>query len=62
MTKIAIAQTNPKILNTAENLRVILKMIEDANKNGAFDKNDIMHYHFIDLSEKEWKVTDYNLK
>jgi predicted amidohydrolase len=35
MTKIAIAQTNPKILNTAENLRVILKMIEDANKNGA---------------------------
>ena len=42
--------------------RLYFRTIEDANKNGAFDKNDIMHYHFIDLSEKEWKVTDYNLK
>lgn len=41
--------------------RLYFRSIEDANKNGAFDKNDLVHYHFIDLSAKEWKVTDYNL-
>ncbi|WP_309642318.1 hypothetical protein [Flavobacterium sp.] len=41
--------------------RLYFRTIEDANKNGAFDKNDIVHYHFIDLSGKDWKVSDYNL-
>ncbi len=36
------------------------RTIEDTNKNGKFDKNDSIHYHFVDLSNKEWKVSDYN--
>jgi hypothetical protein len=40
--------------------RLYFRTIEDANKNGEFDKNDVMHYHFIDLSGKDWKVSDYN--
>jgi hypothetical protein len=40
--------------------RLYFRTIEDANKNGEFDKNDILHYHYIDLSGKEWKVSDYN--
>jgi hypothetical protein len=41
--------------------RLYFRSIEDANKNGAFDKNDIVHYHFIDFTAKDWKVSDYNL-
>jgi len=41
--------------------RLYFRTIEDANKNGAFDKNDVMHYHFIDLASKDWKVSDYQL-
>ena len=40
--------------------RLYFRTIEDTNKNGEFDKNDILHYHFIDLSNKEWKVSDYH--
>jgi hypothetical protein len=40
--------------------RLYFRTIEDANKNGEFDKNDIPHYHFVDLSNKDWKVSDYN--
>ena len=40
--------------------RVYFRTIEDTNKNGQFDKNDIVHYHYIDLSNKDWKVCDYN--
>jgi len=40
--------------------RLYFRTIEDTNKNGAFDKNDVLHYHFIDLTSKEWKVSDYN--
>jgi len=36
------------------------RTIEDTNKNGKFDKNDSIHYHFVDFSNKEWKVSDYN--
>lgn len=39
--------------------RLYFRTIEDANKNGEFDKNDILHYHYIDLSGKDWKVSDY---
>jgi len=35
------------------------RTIEDTNKNGKFDKNDIIKYHFADLSNKDWKVSDY---
>jgi nitrogen regulatory protein PII-like uncharacterized protein len=40
--------------------RVYFRTIEDTNKNGQFDKNDIVHYHYLDLSNKDWKVCDYS--
>lgn len=40
--------------------RLYFRTIEDTNKNGEFDKNDAVHYHYIDLSNKDWKVSDYN--
>jgi hypothetical protein len=39
--------------------RLYFRCIEDTNKNGAFDKNDRVHYHFVDLSANEWKVEVY---
>ena len=39
--------------------RVYFRTIEDINKNGAFDKNDMVHYHYADLLSPEWTVTDY---
>lgn len=39
--------------------RLYFRTIEDTNKNGEFDKNDAVHYHFIDLRTKDWKVFDY---
>lgn len=39
--------------------RVYFRTIEDINKNGAFDKNDKVHYHFVDLLSPDWKVTHY---
>lgn len=39
--------------------RLYFRSIEDTNKNGQFDEKDIIHYSFIDLSTKEWKVTNY---
>ena len=40
--------------------RLYYRTIEDANKNGEFDKKDILHYHFVDLTAKDWKASDYN--
>ena len=39
--------------------RLYFRTIEDINKNGAFDKNDKVHYHYVDLVSKDWKVEDY---
>lgn len=39
--------------------RLYFRCIEDINKNGAFDKNDKVHYHFVDLLAKDWKVEMY---
>jgi hypothetical protein len=39
--------------------RVYFRTIEDINKNGAFDKNDKVHYHYINLLAPDWPVTDY---
>jgi len=47
--------------NTIESQnRLYFRTIEDINKNGAFDKDDKMHYHFVDLLSKDWKVQEYN--
>lgn len=39
--------------------RAYFRTIEDINKNGAFDKNDSVHYHYVNLVSPEWTVTDY---
>lgn len=39
--------------------RLYFRTIEDINKNGAFDKDDHVHYHFIDLLSADWKVQEY---
>lgn len=40
--------------------RLYFRTIEDINKNGAFDKDDKVHYHFVDLLSKDLKVMEYN--
>ncbi len=40
--------------------KLYFRSIEDINKNGAFDKNDKIHYHFVNLLDKDWKVESLN--
>ena len=35
------------------------RTIEDTNKNGEFDAKDCVQYQFVNLLDKEWKVTTY---
>lgn len=35
------------------------RTIEDTNKNGEFDAKDSLQYQFVNLLDKEWKVTSY---
>jgi hypothetical protein len=35
------------------------RTIEDTNKNGEFDAEDNLQYHFVNLLDKDWKVTAY---
>lgn len=42
------------------NGRLYFRTIEDTNKNGEFDKDDELHYNYVDLSAKEWKAVEYN--
>ncbi len=39
--------------------RIYFRTIEDINKNGAFDKNDLVHYYYADLLSPDWAVTAY---
>ena len=39
--------------------RLYFRTVEDTNKNGEFDKMDVVHYNYIDLSNKEWKLIGY---
>jgi len=39
--------------------RLYFRTIEDINKNGAFDKDDKVHYQYLDLLSKDFKVTEY---
>ena len=39
--------------------RLYFRTIEDTNKNGQFDKNDVLHYNYINLGVKDWKVISY---
>lgn len=40
--------------------RLYYRTIEDINKNGAFDKNDLVHYYYIELLSPDWKKQKYN--
>ena len=42
------------------NSHLYFRTIEDINKNGAFDKTDKVHYHFVNLQNKDWKVEEYS--
>lgn len=39
--------------------RLYFRTIEDTNQNGQFDKNDVLHYNYIDLTSKKWEVKGY---
>jgi hypothetical protein len=39
--------------------RLYFRTVEDTNKNGQFDKNDVVHYNYIDLSRNDWEVKSY---
>ncbi|WP_418263600.1 hypothetical protein [Flavobacterium faecale] len=39
--------------------RLYFRTVEDTNKNGQFDKNDVVHYNYIDLSRSNWEVKSY---
>lgn len=39
--------------------RLYFRTIEDINKNGEFDKNDVVHYFFVNLLDKEWKAVSF---
>lgn len=40
--------------------RLYFRTVEDTNKNGQFDKNDVVHYNYIDLAKERWKVIKYH--
>ena len=40
--------------------RIYFRTIEDINKNGAFDKDDKVHYQYVHLLDKELKAIEYN--
>jgi hypothetical protein len=39
--------------------RLYYRTVEDTNKNGQFDKKDVVNYYYIDLSKKEWEAVSY---
>lgn len=39
--------------------RLYFRTIEDINKNGAFDKNDMVHYHYVNLMDGQWAAVAY---
>ncbi|MBK0371197.1 CREC-EF hand family protein [Flavobacterium agrisoli] len=39
--------------------RLYFRTIEDTNKNGQFDKNDVLHYNYIELNSTKWEVKNY---
>jgi len=39
--------------------RIYFRSIEDINKNGTFDKNDQLHYYYMDFNVSERLVTEY---
>ncbi len=46
-----------KIIETKN--RLYFRTIDDTNKNGKFDKDDKVHYNFVNLLEKDWKAVEF---
>lgn len=40
--------------------RLYYRTIEDINKNGAFDKDDLVHYYYVELLSPDWKTEKYD--
>lgn len=40
--------------------RLYFRTVEDTNKNGKFDSKDVVHYNYVDLATKDWKIETYN--
>jgi hypothetical protein len=40
--------------------RLYFRTIEDSNKNGEFDKEDTIHYLYLNILDKEWKAIEYH--
>lgn len=40
--------------------RLYFRSIEDINKNGAFDKDDKLHYQYVNLLDTNWEVSEYD--
>lgn len=40
--------------------RLYFRTIEDTNHNGQFDKNDVINYHFVNLSSTDFEIEKYN--
>ncbi|HNP33419.1 MAG TPA: hypothetical protein PKN96_09005 [Flavobacterium sp.] len=38
---------------------LFFRTIEDADKNGSLERQDRIHYYFVNLTDKEWKVSSY---
>lgn len=41
------------------NNRIYFRTVDDTNKNGQFDKDDVVHYQYVDLLKKKWEAEDY---
>jgi hypothetical protein len=39
--------------------RLYYRTVEDTNKNGEFDKKDVVNYYYIDLSKNVWEAVSY---
>jgi len=39
--------------------RLYYRTVEDTNKNGQFDKKDVVNYYYIDLTKKKWEAVSY---
>ncbi|MGC4041737.1 MAG: hypothetical protein QM710_13360 [Flavobacterium sp.] len=35
------------------------RTVQDASKNGEFGRNDIVHYFYVSLADKEWKPIEF---
>lgn len=40
--------------------RLYYRTVEDTNKNGQFDKNDVVHYNYINLLDSKWEAKSYD--